>query len=66
MIIKLELTEQEMNALTALMDLGVKAGGLNVAINAAILLQKLTKAVEDAKASVPTLNGAAHAETVAN
>lgn len=50
MMIRPELTEQELQALTGLMDLGVKAGGLQVAATAAHLLNKLNQAVEAAKA----------------
>lgn len=46
--ITLELTEQELGALSGLMDLGVKAGGLQVATAAAALLAKLEAAVKAA------------------
>jgi predicted DNA-binding transcriptional regulator YafY len=41
---KLELTEDEAQALVGLMDLGVKSGGLQVAAAAAVLLQKIQAA----------------------
>ena len=50
-MITLKLTEQELGALTGLMDLGVKAGGLQVATAAALLLQKLEAAAKEAKAA---------------
>ena len=49
MTIKIELTDQEANALRAIMDLGVKSGGINVAEAAAVLDRKLRAAVEDSK-----------------
>jgi hypothetical protein len=48
-MITIKLTEQELGALTGLMDLGVKAGGLQVAGSAAHLLQKMEAAVKEAK-----------------
>ncbi|PPD07146.1 MAG: hypothetical protein CTY28_10210 [Hyphomicrobium sp.] len=56
MITKLELNEQELQALTSLMDLGVKAAGLQVAAQAAHILNKLTAAVEAAKAEANVIN----------
>jgi hypothetical protein len=50
-MITLKLTEQELGALSGLMDLGVKAGGLQVATAAAALLQKLEEAVKASKES---------------
>jgi predicted DNA-binding transcriptional regulator YafY len=41
---KLELTDDEAQALVGLLDLGVKAGGLKVAAAAAVVLQKLQAA----------------------
>jgi hypothetical protein len=41
---RIELTEDEAQALVGLMDLGVKAGGLQVAAAAAVILQKLNAA----------------------
>ena len=49
MTIKIELTDQEANALRAIMDLGVKSGGINVAEAAAVLDRKLRAAAEDSK-----------------
>jgi hypothetical protein len=49
MMTKLELTDQELQALTSLMDLGVKAGGLQAVTAAAHLLAKLEVAVKAAK-----------------
>ena len=43
-MIKLELTEDEAQALVGLMDLGVKNGGLAVAAAAAVIFQKLNAA----------------------
>lgn len=48
-MITLKLTEQELGALSGLMDLGVKAGGLQVATAASALLAKLEEAVKAAK-----------------
>jgi len=48
-MITLELTEQEAQALTNLLDLGVKGGGLNVAMAGAVLYQKIKAAVEDTR-----------------
>ncbi len=60
MKIKLELTEKELAALSGLMDLGVKAGGLQVAASAAHLLTKLEDAVrvdkEAAKSNIVELD----------
>jgi hypothetical protein len=50
-MITLKLTEQELGTLSGLMDLGVKAGGLQVATAAAHLLAKLEAAVKEAKES---------------
>jgi hypothetical protein len=52
-MIRIELTEQEAQALFRLMDLGVKAGGLQVAPIATIIVQKLHAA------HPPKTNGAA-------
>jgi hypothetical protein len=48
-IIAPQFTPQEYDALMDLMDLGVKAGGLKVATNAAVLAQKLTTALQAAQ-----------------
>lgn len=48
-VIEPKLTPQEYDALMELMDLGVKAGGIKVAINAAVLAQKLTTALQAAQ-----------------
>jgi hypothetical protein len=48
-MITLKLTEQELGALSGLMDLGVKAGGLQVATTAAHLLQKMEAALKEAR-----------------
>ena len=50
-MITLKLTEQELGALTGLIDLGVKAGGLQVAKAAGQILDKLEEAVKEAKDS---------------
>jgi|TARA_R110002110_G_scaffold7168_3_gene36394 hypothetical protein len=39
---KIELTDEEINALVQLIDVAVKAGGLNVAQAASVLATKLT------------------------
>jgi hypothetical protein len=60
-LLKIELTDQEAQALVGLMDLGVKAGGLAVASAAAVVLQKLNVA------RTPKPNGLSqHAETAAS
>lgn len=46
-MIKLEMTIDEANALAALIDLAVKAGGIKVAGAAAALMQKLEDAAKD-------------------
>ncbi len=61
-MITIELTEQEAQALTNLLDLGVKSGGLNVAMAGAVLFQKIKTAAEDARK--PKTNGEANAEHV--
>lgn len=43
---KLELTNAEANALANLIDLAVKAGGIRVAADAAVLMQKLEAAAK--------------------
>jgi hypothetical protein len=48
-MITLKLTEQELGALSGLMDLGVKAGGLQVATAAAHHLAKLAAAAKESK-----------------
>jgi hypothetical protein len=48
-MITVELTEQELAVLSGLMDLGVKAGGLQVATAAAQILAKLESAVAQAR-----------------
>jgi predicted DNA-binding transcriptional regulator YafY len=44
--ITLDLTQQEAAALVQLMDMGVKAGGINVAAAAAALLRKINDAAQ--------------------
>lgn len=46
MTIKIEFSQDELNALVALMDAGVKAVGLASVNNAAVLLQKLQAAAQ--------------------
>lgn len=43
---KVDFTIEEANTLVGLLDLAVKAGGLQVASNAVAMLQKLKDAVE--------------------
>ena len=43
---KVEFTIEEANALIGLLDLAVKAGGLQVAHNAVVMMQKLKDAAE--------------------
>jgi predicted DNA-binding transcriptional regulator YafY len=58
---KLELTEDEAQALVGIMDLGVKSGGLKVAAAAAAILHKLQAARK------PKPNGLSqHAEAAAS
>ena len=45
-MINISFTEQELNALVQMLDLAVKAGGLNVAGAAFMLQQKLAAAVQ--------------------
>lgn len=45
-MIKIEFTQEELNALIALMDSGVKSIGLAAATNAAVLLQKIQTAAQ--------------------
>lgn len=45
--IKLELTEQEANALIQILDISVKAKGLEVANNALVLNAKIQQAAKD-------------------
>ena len=59
-MITLELTEAVAQALTLLLDLGVKSGGLNVAMAGAVLFQKIKTAVEDSRK--PKTNGEANTE----
>jgi hypothetical protein len=44
--VKFDATKEEVNALLALLDLAVKAGGLNVAMNALVWAQKIKMAQE--------------------
>lgn len=54
-MIHFSLTEQELQALAGVLDLGVKAGGLATVKTAASVLAKLEAAVEEArKAQEPT------------
>ena len=46
-MVKLEFTEQEVQVLSQLLDLAVKAGGLNVAEAALVLNKKLIEAVKN-------------------
>lgn len=48
-MIKIELTENEVNALTQLMDLGVKSSGLGAVRAATVLLTKIEYAVAASK-----------------
>lgn len=43
-IIKLEFTEQEIQALVSLLDSGLKSQGLNSAVAAAVIYQKIQAA----------------------
>lgn len=43
---KLELTIDEANALISLIDIAVKAGGLQVATTAVVMVQKIKEAAE--------------------
>lgn len=54
MNITIELNPQEFNALTELLDAGVKAVGLRAAPAAAHLLGKLETAAKEAEAQKPT------------
>ena len=49
-MIELKLSQDELNALSGLIDLGVKAGGLSVVKPAAALLAKMESAVAAANA----------------
>lgn len=49
-MIELKLSQDELNTLSGLLDLGVKAGGLSVVKQAASLLAKLEAAVAEANA----------------
>lgn len=48
-VIRLDLTDQETAALVNLIDLAVKAGGLNVAQNALIFVSKIQIAQREAQ-----------------
>ena len=48
-MIKLELTEEKAKALGDLIDMAVKAGGLNVAKAAVILTDDILQAIKDSK-----------------
>ena len=45
-MIKIELTEQELQTLMGLIDAGVRHTGLNAVLTAASLVEKISKAVE--------------------
>jgi hypothetical protein len=66
-MIRLELTEAELQALCGLLDAGVKATGLRAVKDAAVLLEKLEAATAAQRAS-PALGGCKvpTPETVAN
>ena len=49
-MITIELTNEELQSLAGLMDMGCKAGGLSVVKTAASLLAKLEAAVAEANA----------------
>lgn len=53
MHITIALTIQEKDGLLGLIDLACKAGGLNVAGNAAFLAQKIVEATKAAEAPAP-------------
>jgi hypothetical protein len=54
--ISISFSEQEINALRGLMDLGVKSGGLQVAEAAAVLNQKIMRAIQASQAVKPDLH----------
>lgn len=45
--VKLEFSEQEIQALVSLLDSGLKTQGLNAAMAAAVLYQKIVAAVKE-------------------
>lgn len=55
-MIKIELSQDEFNALVALLDAGVKATGLASVTNAAVLLQKLQDAAKASQSDVTEVN----------
>ena len=52
-VIKLEFTEQEIQALVSLLDSGLKSQGLNSAVAAAVIYQKIQEACRAQKESKP-------------
>ena len=51
----IEFTDQELQVLTQLLDIAVKAGGLNVAEAASVLARKISQEIEQPQFAEPSI-----------
>lgn len=51
----IEFTDQELQVLTQLLDIAVKAGGLNVAEAATVLAKKISQEIEQPQFAEPSI-----------
>ena len=60
----IEFTDQELQVLTQLLDITVKAGGLNVAEAATVLAKKISQEIEQPQFAEPSIAPIEDAEEV--
>ena len=60
----IEFTDQELQVLTQLLDIAVKAGGLNVAEAATVLAKKISQEIEQPQFAEPSIVPIEDAEEV--
>jgi len=60
----IEFTDQELQVLTQLLDIAVKAGGLNVAEAATVLAKKISQEIEQPQFAEPSIAPIEDAEEV--
>ena len=58
----IEFTDQELQVLTQLLDIAVKAGGLNVAEAATVLAKKISQEIEQPQFAEPSIAPVADVE----
>ena len=51
----IEFTDQELQVLTQLLDIAVKAGGLNVAVAATVLAKKISQEIQQPQFAEPSI-----------